>query len=150
MPFWRLLVLVNLAAAFYDVGTIVLAQVDWQLWRYVGRDRFPQYHLGWWHSVWWSVFPVLGLSTLGIIAQLFWGPPVPAWMPWASFLLLALSYLGTVLWWGAGQARLEQAVTPDGSLNPAYVRLVNTHWIRVILIAAVGLLQLWIAIVSLT
>jgi hypothetical protein len=149
MPFWQLLLLINLAAAFYDIGTVVLAQVDWQLWRYVGRDTFRQYHLGWWHSVWWSVFPVLGLSTAGIIAQLVWRPPVPAWMPWASLLLLAGSYLGTAFWWGPGQARLEEAVVRDGSLNRSYLLLVNTHWIRVGLITAVGLLQLWIAIVSL-
>lgn len=65
MPLWKLLPLVNLAAAFDDVGTIVSAQVDRQLWRYVGRDTFPRYHRGWWHGVWWSVFPVLGISTMG-------------------------------------------------------------------------------------
>ena len=70
-------------------------------------------------------------------------------VPWASLLLLAGSYLGTAFWWGPGQARLEEAVVRDGSLNRSYLLLVNTHWIRVGLITAVGLLQLWIAIVSL-
>ena len=65
------LVLLNLAAAFYNVGTIWLTQVDWQLWKYVGRETFDKYHLAWWHSVWWSIFPLAGVSFVGICAQLF-------------------------------------------------------------------------------
>ena len=60
------LVLLNLAAAFYNVGTIWLTQVDWQLWKYVGRETFDEYHLAWWHSVWWSIFPLAGVFFVGI------------------------------------------------------------------------------------
>jgi hypothetical protein len=39
-----------------------LTQVEWQLWKYVSKDTFDAYHLTWWHSVWWSIFPVAGIS----------------------------------------------------------------------------------------
>jgi hypothetical protein len=142
------LVLLNLAAAFYSVGTIWLTQVDWRLWQYVGKETFDAYHLAWWHSVWWSIFPLAGLSFIGICAQLIWRPSVPLWMLWLALAIQLVAYAGTAFWWGRGQARLQQAVLPQGGLDPLYQLLVRTNWIRVALFTSAGLLQLWIALVS--
>lgn len=145
---WRLLAVVNLATSFYCVGAVWLAQVDWQLWRHVGRDTFPRYHLAWWHSVWWSIFPMAGVSFAGICAQLIWRPPVPALLLWLALAIQLVAYAGTAFWWGRGQAALEQAIDPDGQPNPRYLLLLRTHWIRVLLFTGAGLLQAWIAIRS--
>jgi hypothetical protein len=142
------LVLLNLAAAFYNVGTIWLTQVDWQLWKYVGRETFDEYHLAWWHSVWWSIFPLAGVSFVGICAQLFWRPSVPTWMLWLALIIQLLAYSGTAFWWGRGQGKLKQAVLPNGGIDALYQTLVRTHWIRVTLFTFAGILQLWIAFVN--
>jgi hypothetical protein len=145
---WKLLQIVNLASAFYCVGAVWLAQADWQLWPHVGRETFPRYHLAWWHSVWWSIFPVAELSFLGICAQLFYRPPVPAALLWLALAIQLVAYAGTALWWGRGQATLEQAILPNGEQNPRYTILVRTHWLRVLLFSLAGLLQGWIAALS--
>lgn len=73
---WRWLLLANLAAACYSVGTVWLAQLNWQLWQYVGSAEFEAYHQAWWHGIWWAIFPVAGLAFLGTCAQVGWRPPV--------------------------------------------------------------------------
>ena len=144
------LVIVNLAAAFYNVGTIWLTQVDWQLWKYVSKDTFGAYHLAWWHSVWWSIFPVAGISFLGICAQVLWHPGVPTWMVWLALIIQIFAYSGTAFWWGRGQAKLKQAVLPNGDVDSQYTILVRTHWIRVALFTFAGIVQLWIALLHFT
>jgi hypothetical protein len=142
-----ILVLVNLATASTAAGLALLAQVNWSLWRHVGPAEFPAFHLAWWHSIWWSIFPVGAVGFAGIVAQLIWRPLTPAWMLWLALTLQLLGYAGTALWWGPGQSRLKQARLPDGRLDPAYVLYLNTNWIRVAIFAAAALLQLWIALV---
>jgi hypothetical protein len=47
---------------------------------------------------------------------------------------------------GAGEARLKQALWPDGRLNPRYVLYLRNNWIRVAIFAAAALFELWIAL----
>ncbi len=142
------LVLLNLATAFYNVGTIWLTQVDWQLWKHVGRETFDAYHLAWWHSVWWSIFPLAAVSFIGICVQLFWRPSVPIWMLWLALIIQVLAYSGTAVWWGRGQGKLKQVLLPNGGIDPLYQTLVSTNWIRVALFTFAGIVQLWIALVN--
>jgi len=147
---WKLLVVANLAASFSNVGAAWLAQLNWELWRYVGNEQFEAYHLAWWHGIWWAIFPVAGLSIIGVCLQLKWRPPgVPSVALWLALILQVLVYTGTTLWWGPGQARLTMIHLADGTLNPEYLILTNTNWIRTILFTLSGLLQGWIAIRSL-
>lgn len=150
-PVWPWLLIANLAAAFYSVGTVWLAQLNWQLWRYVGQPDFGAYHVGWWHGIWWAIFPVAGVAFLGVCAQLRWRPPnVPSWTAWAALSLQVITYLGTAFWWGPGQGNMHQALLPDGSLDPYYAQLVDTNWIRVALLTLAGALQAWMAARALT
>jgi hypothetical protein len=146
---WRWILLVNLAAAFYSVGTVWLAQLNWQLWQYVGRASFDAYHHAWFRGIWWAIFPVAGVAVLGVCAQVRWRPPrVPVWAVWLALVLQVVTYVGTGFGWGPGQAALKEAVLPDGGLAPQYVVLLQTNWLRVALITMAGLLELWMAVRS--
>ncbi len=54
----------------------------------------------------------------------------------------------TGTWWARWQAQLHDVRLEDGSLNPLYVKLVRTHWLRVGLIAAFALLEAWMLAAS--
>ena len=149
---WQALLVGNLAVAFYNVGMIWLAQLNWMLWALVGPDWVERYRLGWWHGLLWAVFPMAALGTLGVVAQLCFRPPVPRWMLWSALGAQLAINVGTVLWWGPSNAEIT-VFSPAGALTPAYHILVQTHWIRVSLYTLAGLLQLSItltALVSLT
>jgi hypothetical protein len=145
-----LLLLINIATSFYSMGTIWLTQVDWLLWKHVGRESFSKYHLAWWHSVWWSIFPIAGLSFSGIILQLIWQPPVSVWILWLALGIQIIAAAGTATWWGQKQAKLKQVVLPDGRLDKGYSFLVHTNWIRVGLYTLAAIVELWIGILCFT
>lgn len=145
---WKALLLANVALACYSAGAAWLAQVNWQLWRYVGRDRFTEYHAAWWRSVWWAIFPVAAASFAGICAQLVWPPPVPVALLWLALVVQIVAYAGTAFWWGRRQAKLKQALLADGTPDPEYITLIRTNWIRVALFTLAGLLELWLALRS--
>jgi hypothetical protein len=143
------LLLINLATSFYCVGAVWLAQLNWMLWRHVGVAEFQKYHQAWWHGIWWAIFPVAFCAVLGICLQLKWAAPnVPHWSLWLAVALQVVTYAGTSFWWGAGQAKLKILHLPDGSIDPRYFILVNTNWIRVFLISASGILELWMVFKS--
>jgi len=59
-----------------------------------------------------------------------------------------VAYAGTALWWGPRQAKLRQATLADGALDPDYVTLVRTNWIRVALFTLASLIEFWLALLS--
>ncbi len=147
--FGQKLLLINLATSCYCVGAAWLAQLNWDLWRYVGNTEFTNYHIAWWHGIWWSIFPVAGFSLIGIFLQLKWKPEhVPAWALWLAVIFQTIIYSGTVLWWGPGQAHLNLIHMADHTINPNYLILANTNWIRACLLTLSGALQFWIALKS--
>jgi len=145
--FWKWLLLINLAASFYSVGAAWLAQLNWNLWQYVGQADFTAYHVAWWHGIWWAIFPVAGLSLLGICFQLKWRPPyVRIGVLWFALILQVIVYAGTALYWGPQNGMLEAIHSPGGGLNPLYIQLAASNWIRVALLTLSGLLEAWIAV----
>lgn len=147
--FGQWLLLINLATSCYCIGAALLAQLNWDLWRYVGNSEFANYHIAWWHGIWWSIFPVAGISLLGICLQLKWKPKhVPAWTLWLAVIFQTIIYSGTALWWGPGQAQLEVIHMANGSINPKYIILANTNWFRAGLLTLSGILQFWMALKS--
>lgn len=148
-PVWAWLLIFNLAAAFYSVGAAWLAQLNWQLWRFVGATDFDAYHRAWWHGIWWAIFPIAALAFLGVCAQVRWrSPNVPPWMTWAALALQVLIYIGMALWWGPGQSQLHRTTFPDGTLDAKYAQLVVSNWIRVALLTLAGVLQVVMALKS--
>jgi len=144
LPQW--LLLVSLALSFTMVGEIWMTQVScYPLWAYVGPAEYHAYHVAWWHSIWGVVFVPGGLTTLCAFALLRLRPlGVPAWMPWLGIALQALTYGLTALWWGRLMAELESVSGPV--YGPMYHHLLVTHWGRVALVTAYGMLQLWIVV----
>ncbi len=121
------------------MGAAWLAQLNWELWVYVGRAEFQAYHLAWWHGIWWAIFPVAAIALFGSFAELKWRPgAVPASAVWLGVIIQAVTYLLTALWWGPGQAQLTQLHLGNGSIDPHYYRLVTTNWLRVALITSSG------------
>ncbi|HEX4001748.1 MAG TPA: hypothetical protein VHX36_03820 [Candidatus Acidoferrales bacterium] len=145
---WNALLLVNIALAFYSAGAAWLAQVNWQLWRFVSPGHFTEYHAAWWRSVWWAIFPVAAASLLGICAQLVWRPPVPVGLLWLALAIQIVAYAGTAFWWGPRQAKLKQVLLADATLDRDYLTLIRTNWIRVALFTLAGFLELWLALLS--
>lgn len=144
---WQLLLLINLAASSCNVGAALLSQLNWDLWRYVGNKEFNDYHYGWWHGIWWAAFPVAGVALIGTCMQLKWKPPYVGLIAvWIALILQLLIYTGTALWWGPSQSRLQFIHEPDGSLNPSYLLLVNSNWVRTVLFIFSFLLQFWISL----
>jgi hypothetical protein len=138
------LLLITLVSSWYGTGNVWLTQLNWMLFADVGPAQFDVYHRAWWLGVQVLILPVAGVAFAGAIAQVRWrAPGVPAWSTWLGVGLLSVMYVLTAAWWGPGQARLEQALSADGSPDPLYVQLVLTQWLRVAMVTAFSVLQLW-------
>jgi hypothetical protein len=146
----RWLLLVNFAVAFYNVGTVWLVQLScYPLWALVGPADFQAYHEAWWHSIWGVILGPGGVGFLGALAMLRWLPPcVPVRAAWLGVALQVAVYLLTAVWWAPLMARLARVVDPSGTQTPEFLLLLSTHWLRVALFTAYGLLMLWMASVS--
>jgi hypothetical protein len=141
---WLLLCTATLS--FYGVGNIWLVQLSsYRLWRYVGARDFWAYHIAWWHSIWGVIFFPAGLVFVGSLLMLWLRPPgVPRWAVWLGVGLQVLLYLLTALWWGPLMARL--ATRETGLLLPLYHELMVSHWLRVAIVTAYGVLAFWMLV----
>ena len=146
----RWLLLVNFALAFYNVGTVWLVQLScYPLWAVVGRGEFEAYHQAWWHSIWGVILGPGFFGFLGAWAMLWWLPArVSARAAWLGIGLQVAAYLLTAVWWGPLMARLVEVVDPTGTPTPLFRLLLTTHWLRVALFTAYGLLMFWMVRVS--
>ena len=137
------LLLGTCALSFYGVGQVWLVQVSsYRLWAYVGELEFRSYHQAWWQSIWGVILAPAGVLLICALLMLWWrAPGVPPWATWLGAALQIALLLGTAAWWGPLMARLE---TDAGGLSPErYHLLMTTHWIRVGIVSAYGLLALW-------
>lgn len=145
----RALQLGVLAASFYNVGAVVLAQLSWSLWPHVGRSEFPEYHRAWFKGMMPSIWPMAAVAGVGALVQIFVRPAgMPTWSAVFGSALQIANFGFTAAWWARWQAQLHQVRLDDGSLNPLYLKLVRTHWLRVALIAAFASLQAWMLAAS--
>ncbi len=137
------LLLITCALALYGVGNVWLVQLSsYPLWRYVPAASFEAYHIAWWHSIWGAILaPAVLLFVLAVLMP-GWRPAgVPAGAAWVGVALQVALVVGTATWWGPLMARLGDA---SGGLAPdRYRLLMTTHWLRVALVTAYGLLTLW-------
>ena len=137
------LLLGTCALSLYGTGQVWLVQLSsYRLWAYVGEREFQAYHAAWWHSIWGVILAPSALLVVCAVLMLWRrAPGVPAWAAWLGAALQAALLLGTAFWWGPMMARLE---TPSGALSlERYELLMNTHWLRVGIVTAYGLLVLW-------
>jgi len=137
------LLLANLALAFNNIGLIWLIQISvYPLWSFVPQAAWQPYHLAWWQSIWGVIFIPSGLSFAVAVLTLWWRPAgVPRWVIWLAVGLQVIQHLGTLLFWAPLQARIG----PPHFTSELNV-LLTTHWLRVALVTAHGLLVLWMAV----
>ncbi len=141
------LLILTFAASLYDVGTIWMTQFGWRLWPYVAPDDFAGYHGAWWSMIKPVIFPVAAIAFFGSVAMIRWRPEgVDATPVWVNVAVQVAVYVLTAALWGRWQAQTHYATLPDGSLDPLYVRVMSTHWIRSALITANGLLVFWMMV----
>ena len=145
MPF----LLINLALAFYNVGTIWAMEVDiFRSWRYVGVREFHTLQAVHWRKLPYWIFLPVALALVGSIALVFYHPAgSPGWAIWGNLLCQLASHGGTALAWGRWQAKLSQ--DPSGPDSVYLTRILKTHWVRTLLITGYGIIMLvWAVIVT--
>jgi hypothetical protein len=139
--------LVNLALAFYNVGTIWAHEVDiFRSWKFVPADAFHQVQEVHWRKLpYWVLLP-FGLALIGSIALIWYHPDnSPEWPGGCALGCLIASYILTGLLWARWQAKLSK--DPLGPASPYLEKILSTHWIRTLLINAYAfILFAWVII----
>jgi hypothetical protein len=134
--------LLNLALAFYNVGTIWAHEIDiFRTWALVDRKDFHEIQRAHWHKLPYWIFVPVGLAFAGLVA-LFWYHPVgmPMALASASFVMLLASSALTAVFWGPWQAKLSR--DDRAGRSPYLAKILSTHWIRTALINAYAFLLL--------
>jgi hypothetical protein len=130
--------LLNLALAFYNVGTIRAHEVDiFRSWKLVDPNAFHRIQAVHWRKLpWWVLLPV-GLALAGSIGLIWYRPAYsPVWAVSCAPGCQIASHVLTALLWGRWQAKLRR--DPLGAESPCLVSILSTHWIRTLLIDAYG------------
>jgi hypothetical protein len=128
----HLLFFVTSILTIWNAALIWMTQVlCYPLWPMVGSAEFHNYHLAWWHSVWWTFLPA-GLALLGSILLLFRRPP---YFPRGAAMVAAGAQIVTLAATLAFWAPLQAGLATGSGLDPAgFHTLMWTHWFRVGLI----------------
>ena len=142
--------LLNLALAFYNVGTIWAHEVDiFRSWKLVPSDAFNTVQTVHWGKLPYWVFLPLGVALAGSIGLVWYRPATsPTWAVWGALGCQIASHALTALFWGPWQAKLSS--DPLGPESPYLAKILSTHWIRTMLINAYGFTLLVWAIESMT
>lgn len=130
----RLFLLLNLALAFYNEGTIWAHEIDiFRTWKLIGRGEFHRVQEAHFRKLAYWIFAPVGLALLGNIALIWYRPAdSPGWCVWAALALQTLSMALTAAFWGRWQARL--AKDERGPASPYLTKILKTHWLRTLLI----------------
>lgn len=142
----EIFLILNLALAFYNVGTIWAHEVDiFRTWKLLDPETFLKVQTAHWRKLpYWVFIPVV-LSLAGGIALLWYHPAAAQlWQIWLALSFQLLSHLLTALFWGRWQAKLSR--DKSGGASRYLKKILNTHWIRTLLISAYGLMLLWMVV----
>ena len=137
--------LLNLALAFYNVGTIWAHEVDiFRSWKLVNGEDFARVQRVHWRKLPYWIFLPVGLALAGSIALIWYHPgDSPVWAMWGALSCLIAVYALTGLLWGRWQAKLSE--DPLGSASRYLDKILSTHWIRTALISGYALILLpWV------
>jgi hypothetical protein len=97
--------LLNLAVAFYNVGTIWAHEVDiFRTWPLIDRTQFHRVQEAHFRRIPFWIFIPVGLAILGNIALLWYHPAgSPTWCVWTALALQLLSALLTAVFGDDGR-----------------------------------------------
>jgi hypothetical protein len=142
----NILLLLNLALAFYLVGAIWAHEMDvFRSWKLIGMREFANVQTAHWRKLPYWIFTPLGLALIGSIALIWYHPTAsPRWAICGNLSCQLASHLLTAIYWGRWQAEL--AKDERGPASPYLAKILATHWIRTLLINAYGLIFLGWAI----
>jgi hypothetical protein len=142
--------LLNLALAFYNVGTIWAHEIDiFRSWRYLDPKTFIIIQRTHWRKIPYWIFLPVALGFIGSIIMFWYHPAnIPVSEIWIAFILQFLSHLLTAIFWGQWQAKLSKDSLGGESLY--LKKILKTHWIRTALINGYGFMLLYMAIQTLT
>ncbi len=128
--------LLNLALAFYNAGTIWAHEVDiFRSWKLVPADAFPRVQSVHWKKLPFWIFLPVAAGFAGSVGLIWYRPAdSPEWALWSALGCQAASPILTALLWGPWQAKLSR--DPRGAESPYLARILSTHWIRTALINA--------------
>jgi hypothetical protein len=134
--------LLNLALAFYNVGTICAHEIDiFRTWTLVNPSDFHRIQQVHWGKLPYWVFLPVGLALAGSVALLWFHPAaVPMTTLWAALVTQLASHVLTAIVWGPWQAKLSR--DERGSRSPYLAKILATHWIRTTLISTYGVILL--------
>lgn len=138
------------AFGFYGVGQVWLTQsLCYRLWPQVNKASFFVYQTAWWHSIRFVIFIPSGLVFFAALALPWLRPPgANISLLWTGLGVQTLLYVLTAIWWGPLMARMS---TPEQGLSPHnYHLLMTSHWLRVAIVTAYGLVALWTLVQSAT
>jgi hypothetical protein len=137
----------NLALAFYNVGTIWAHEIDiFRTWKLINDPKiFHTVQEVHWKKLPYWVFTPVGLGLLGSLA-LFWYHPdqILSWEIAIAFGAQLVSLILTAIFWGQWQAKL--AKDTQGGSSIYLEKILKTHWIRTALINIYGLMLLWMTV----
>lgn len=135
----------TVAVTMFNVGVIWLTQrVVYPVWTLVGEHEWRAYHDAHKRRLPGTVFVPHGLGIVGSALLVGWPPDrVAVWLVWLGLALPITMVAGTLAYWAPLQIRLS--TRPDLRLLR---RLRATHWIRVALIGAHGVVMWWMAAVA--
>ena len=130
----KVFLLLNIALAFYNAGTIWAHEIDiFRTWKLIGREQFHQVQTVHFHKLVYWIFTPVGLALAGNIALLWYRPAdSPSWCVWTALGLQLLSMILTAVFWGRWQARLAR--DERGPESPYLAKILKTHWLRTLLI----------------
>jgi hypothetical protein len=134
--------LLNLALAFYNVGTIWAHEVDiFRTWRLIDPDNFRVVQTTHWRKLRYWIFTPVGAAFIGGILLIWYHPAgSPKWAIWGNLACQLLAIVLTAALWGHWQAKLSK--DPLGSQSPYLKKILATHWIRTLLINAYAFILL--------
>jgi hypothetical protein len=134
--------LLNLALSFYNVGTIWAHEVDiFRTWKLVDARDFRAVQTTHWKKLPYWIFIPIGAALAGGIALIWYHPAgSPSWAIWGALACQALSLGLTAILWGPWQAKLS--TDPLGPRSPYLGKILQTHWVRTLLINAYAIILL--------
>lgn len=138
------LLVLNLALAFYLVGAIWAHEVDiFRSWRFVDAKHFRTLQTVHFRKLPYWIFTPLGVALAGSITLIVYHPGgSPGWAIWGNLGCQVASHGLTATMWGPWQAKLSR--DPLGPRSLYLEKILATHWIRTLLINGYGaILLVW-------
>src|SRR6185503_8251939 len=146
----EIFLVLNLALAFYNVGTIWAHETDiFRTWKLINDPKiFHKVQEVHWKKLSYWVFGPVGLAFVGSFILFLYHPDqVFTWEIAIAFGAQLVSHVLTAIFWGPWQAKLSKDET--GSSGIYLEKILKTHWILTALINIYELMLLYMTVMIL-